>query len=267
VRLSRLFLLLPFAVLARAAEAGPRPAAPAEIALLNDTLHRTANAYPRWAYTEHRVIRDEKGKVKSDLLLRYDPSLPYAQQWTPLQVDGREPSERDRAKYRKLGERAAPADLAKPVPPAKESIRRRVSLGETLDVPRSTVAAETAEHLTFEIPLRKFGNERFPPEKFEVLARVRKEGAVLEHIAVRLRESFRSKLVVKVKSGGGTLDFATVDPRHPPALVGLNGDASASLLFVSVGGSVKLARTDVKRVKPFDERFEVQIGDLRAIDF
>jgi hypothetical protein len=267
VRPSLLFLLLPLVLAARAADSGPRPAASAEIALLNDTLHRTADAYPRWAYTEHRVIRDEKGRVKSDVLLRYDPSLPYAQQWTPLKVNGQEPSARDRAKYRKLGERAAPPDLAQPVPSSKLSIRRQVSLGETLDVPRSSIAGETAEHLTFEIPLRKFGNERFPPEKFEVHARVRKAGAVLEHIAVRLRDSFRSKVVVKVKSGGGAMDFATVDPRHAPALVALNGDASASLLFVSLGGSVKLERTDVKRVKPFDERFEVQIGTLKAIDF
>ncbi len=261
---SCLFLL---PLLALAADSGPRAAAPAELALLNDTLLRTAAAYPRWAYTEHRVIRDEKGKVKSDLLLRYDPSLPYAQQWTPLKVNGKEPSERDRAKYRALGERAAPPDAAKPAPPTKENIRRQVSLGELLDVPRSSIAGETETHFLFEIPLRKFANERFPPEKFEVLARVRKEGALLENIAVRLRESFRSKLVVKVKSGGGAMDFATIDPKHAPALVGLAGDASASFLFVSVGGSVKLERTEVKRVKPFDERFEVQIGTLKAIDF
>ena len=266
MRLTACFLFL-LPVLSAAADSGARVATPAEVALLNDTLHRTAAAYPRWAYTEHRVIRDEKGKLKSDLMLRYDPSLPYAQQWTPLKVNGKDPSDRDRAKYRKLGERAAPPDMARPAAPAKESLRRQVSLGEVLDVARTSLAGETAMHFTFEIPLRKFGNERFPPEKFEVLARVRKEGAVLESIAVRLRESFRSKLIVKVKSGGGTMDFATVDPRHPPALVALNGDASASLLFVSVGGSVKLERTDVKRVKPFDERFEVQIGTLKAIDF
>lgn len=236
----------------------------AEVSLLNEALQRTAADYPRWAYTEHRIIRDEKGRVKSDVLLRYDPSLPYAAQWTLIKVDGEEPSARDREKYRKIGERSAPADPSKPA--ASRNLRRRVSLGELMDVLRTSVAAETATHYTFEIPLRQFGNERFPPEKFEVLARVRKEGEVLENITVRLRESFRSKLVVKVKSGGGTLDFASVDPKHAPALVSLTGDASASVLFVSVGGSVSITRTDVKRVKPYDERFEVKIGDLKAID-
>ena len=84
---------------------------------------------------------------------------------------------------------------------------------------------------------------------------------------MRLRESFRSKLIVKVKSGEGSLDFAPIDPKHPPALVGIQGDAVASVLFVNIGGSMELKRTELKHVKPFDERFDVQIGSLKAIDF
>ena len=264
--------LLPLAVLAlpgvaTAANGGPRAADPAEVTLLNDVLQKVANDYRRWAYTEHRIVRDEKGRVKSDVVLRYDPSKPYAEQWVPLKLEGKEPSDRDRAKYRRKGEREAPPDVARPGPPRSSDPTRRQTLGEVLDVPRSTIASETATHLVFEIPLLKFGNERFPPEKFQVLARLKKDGRVLENIAVKLRESFRSKLIVKVKSGEGSLDFAIADPKHPAALVGVAGDASASVLFVSIGGSVELKRTELKHVKPFDERFEVQIGGLRAIDF
>jgi hypothetical protein len=89
----------------------------------------------------------------------------------------------------------------------------------------------------------------------------------LENIAVRLRGSIRSKLIVKVKSGEGTLHFAKIDPKHPPTLTSIKGDASASVLFVSIGGVLELKRTELKHVKPFDERFEVQIGTLKAIDF
>src|SRR5690606_16373865 len=105
------------------------------------------------------------------------------------------------------------------------------------------------------------------PEKFLVLARVNKQARQLENVSVRLRESFRSKFVVKVKSGEGSLDFAPVDPKYPPALVAIEGDAVASVLFVSVGGSMQLKRTELKHVRPFDERFDVQIGTLKAIDF
>lgn len=242
-----------------------RPATAEEAALLNELLHKTAADLRRWAYTEHRVFRDDKGRVKSEQILCYDPSKPYAEQWTPLKIDGKEPSERDRAKYRKRGEQAAPGP--------KDGVQvgggksRRVTLGEVLDLARVSIAEETPTHWVFDIPLLKVGNERFPPEKFQVQARVKKEGRLLENIAVRLRESFRAKLVVKVKAGEGSIDFATVDPKHPPTMVRISGDASASVLFVNVGGSLELKRTELKHVKPFDERFEVQIGTLKAIDF
>lgn len=248
------------------ASAAPREATRDELQVLHDALHRTADDLRRWAYTEHRVFLDDKGRVKSDHLIRYDPSKPYPEQWTPLAINGKEPSERERTRYRRRGEQAAED-------PARNHLQvggresRRVSLGEVLDVPRSSIAAETGSHWVFEIPLLKVGNERFPPEKFQVQARIRKEGALLENISVRLRESFRSKLILKVKSGEGSIDFEAVDPKHPPTMVRISGDASASVLFISVGGSIELKRTDLKRVRPFDERFEVQIGTLKAIDF
>lgn len=266
----RTFLLLSLLTIPGAASAAPggaRAAQPDEIVLLSDVLHKVAADYRRWAFTEHRIVRDEKGRVKSDVILRCDPSKLYAEQWVPLKIEGKEPSDRDRAKYRRKGEREAPPDAARPGQSRSSDPTRRQSLGEVLDVARSTIASETDTHLVFEIPLLKFGNERFPPEKFQVLVRLKKEGRLLENIAVRLRESFRSKLVVKVKSGEGSLDFAPVDPKHPPAFVGVTGDASASVLFFSIGGSVELKRTELKHVKPFDERFEVQIGSLKAIDF
>lgn len=270
MRIVPLLSLMVLASLAFGAEVSPpstaRVATPDEVGLLNDLLHKTADDLRRWAYTEHQISRDHKGNVKTDQLVRYDPSRPYPEQWTPLRIGGKEPSERDRERFRKRGE-----DAAKD--PARNGVQvggrrsKRVSLGEVLDVPRASIAEETATHWTFDIPLMKVGNERFPPEKFQVHARVRKDGGLLESIAVKLRDSFRSKLVVKVKSGEGTIEFAQVDPKYPPTMVRVSGDASASIFFVNVGGSLEVTRTELKHVRPFDERFEVQIGTLKAIDF
>jgi hypothetical protein len=239
-----------------------RAASGEESALLLNVLHQTADDLARWAYTEHRVVRTEKGKVKSQQVVRFDPSLPYAEQWTPIEIDGREPSARDLARFRRRGEESDPAS-----PKLRSNRRSRPALGEVIDAGRAFVAEESATHWVFEIPLLKLGNERFPPEKFQVHARVRKEGERLETIVVGLRESFRSKVLVKVKSGEGTIEFAQVDPKYPPTMVAVSGDASASVLFVSIGGSVELKRTDLRHVRLFDERFEVQIGSLKAIDF
>ena len=260
VILALLLCCRPCLARAESAEGGARAATPEELSLLNDGLHKVADDLRRWAYTEHRVLRDSKGRVKSEQVVRYDPSKPYAEQWTPLAIDGREPSARERAKFRRKGEEADPE---KPV-----SARRRTpSLGEVIDVGRSSIASETETHLVFEIPLLKVGNERFPPEKFRVQARVRKAGWLLENISVLLRESFRSKLVVKIKSGDANLNFRQVEPKYPPTLVAISGDADWSILFIGGGGSIDLKRTELKHVKPYDERFEVKIGTLKAIDF
>jgi hypothetical protein len=236
-----------------------------EIALLNEVLQKTAQDYRRWAYTEHLIIKDEKGRVKTDTLLRYDPSQPYPEQWTPIKISGRDPTDRERAKYRKRGEKGAPAPGVLPGGPGQTN--SRISLGEAIEVGKSSIASETATHLVFEVPLRKVGNERFPPEKFQVLVRIKKQERLLENISVNLRDSFRAKLVVKVKSGDASLDFAPVNPKYPAALVAIEGDAQASLLFVKLGGSMSLKRTDLKHVKLYDERFDVQVGTLKAIDF
>ena len=246
---------------------GARAATPAELTLLNEALHKTAGDFYRWAYTEHRVMRDEKGRVKSDTLLRHDPSKPYEEQWTPLKIDGKEPSDREKAKYRRRGEKSAPSNNPVMESGPEPDNRRRRALGELIDVMKSTITSETSSHFVYEVPLIKVGNERFPPEKFLVLARVKKEGRQLENVAVQLRGSFRSKVLVKVKSGEGSLDFTVVDPKFPPTLTAIAGGAEASVLFVNIGGTMTLKRTQLKHVKPFDERFDVQIGTLKAIDF
>lgn len=242
----------------------PRVATSDEIGLLNFALNEAARDFYRWSFTEARVIRDEKGKVKSDTVVRVDPSKPYAEQFVPIMVGGKPPSERDLTKYRRQGERAQKRDEQA----ERGEPEDRPTLGEVMNPFAAQVVSVDERALVFTVPLRPDRNNRFPPEKFEVLVRVAREGGgILEQINVRLRESFRSKLVVKVKSGGGVLEFARVDPKHPPALVSIKGDASASILFFSVGGELDLKRTELKRVKPYAERFGVQIGTIKAIDF
>lgn len=260
----RFFLLLTTALLAAAPSRlranTSRAATAEEIAALTSALEKTAGDLHRWAYTEARVVRDAKGRVKTDTVVRFDPSLPYPQQWTPLKINGKPPTPADYEKYRRQGEKAQRR---------KESGARPgyPTLGEAIDVARASVARENPDALTFEVPLRRDRNERFPPEKFHVLARLNREKQIVENVSVLLRGSFRTRLVVKVKSGEGTLDFAVVDPKYPPTLTSIQGDAEVSILFFSVGGVLDLKRTELKHVKPYDERFDVKIGPLKALDF
>ena len=94
-----------------------------------------------------------------------------------------------------------------------------------------------------------------------------KEKGAFESVAAKLREPMREMLVVKIKSGEGSIDFTPVDPKYAPQMTAIRGQAAASVLFVPFGRNYELKREEFKRVKPYGDRFQVQIGALKAIDF
>lgn len=263
--MTRLFLASLFCwflpmTLSAAGAAAARSASSDEVMVLVGAVKKYTADVNRWAYTQSSIMRDDKGKTKSEIVVRFDPSEPPEKRWTPILIDGKPPSSRDLNRYRRRGTQAhAESDVP--------GTRRRYALGELIQFEGVKVVSEDAKQYVFEIPLRKENNNRFPPEKFLVLARVNKEAQTLAAVEVRLREAFRQKLVVKVKSGEGTLDFETVDPQFAPTLTSIRGDATVSVVFVNVGGAYELKRKDFKRVTPYDDRFEVQIGEMKALDF
>jgi hypothetical protein len=232
--------------------------------LLQDAVQKLALDTDRWAYTQTLVEKDDKGRPKQEVVVRFDPSLPYAEQYRPLSVDGKTPAEADLKKYRAQGERRGKQlEREERVGPDP----KRKSVGELMDIERATIAEETATSVTYAVPLKKEGNNRFPPEKFLVTARVSKERAAFERVEAKLREPMREKLVLKIKAGEGSVDFTPVDPKYAPQMTAVRGNASGSILFVPVGRAYEVKREEFKRVKPYGDRFQVQIGALKAIDF
>ena len=236
-------------------------------ALLNEALQKTLRDTDRWAFTQTWVEFDGKGKELNRAVVRFDPSKPYAEQYSPLSVNGKPPTEGDLAKYRRRGEKRGERMEKAERDGTENTTKTRQTLGELMDIERATVSVEDATTVTYEVPLKKDGNRRFPPEKFQVLARVNKATRGFERIEAKLRESMRSMLVVKIKSGEGAMEFATVDPKFAPAMVAVRGGAAASVAFVPIGRRYDLKHEDFKRVKPYGDRFEVQIGTMKALDF
>ncbi|HTZ22336.1 MAG TPA: hypothetical protein VMC06_15745 [Opitutaceae bacterium] len=242
------------------------PASPilddARRALLEDALARIAADSERWAYTETSLANVTKGKNQGEKVVRYDPSRPYDEQYTLLKIDGQPPTAEQIAHYRQTQEkrRRERAERERKGLPGH-------ALGDLVDLTHATVVTEDAAKITFEVPLRAQGNRRFPPEKFRVLARLDKEHRALENVAVRLREPWRTAVVVKIKSGELNADFTTVDPKYAPLLTGVQADGAGSILFIPIGGSFDLRRTEIQRVKPYRERLDVKIGPLKVLDF
>jgi hypothetical protein len=213
--------------------------------------HYTVDA-ERWAYTQTVISKDRQGKVEEEVVVRNDPSQPFDVQWTPVKINGKEPTERQIEKYRKEHDKR---------------LKSRRALGELLDLDKATVVEETATTVTFEVPLVKNNNKRLPPEKFRVTAKVNKDRQSFENVGVRLRESMRMALILKLKSGEADMDFAVIDPQFAPPITALRADGEGSILFVKVGGNYSATRTDFKRVKPYSERFTVKLAPLQFLDY
>jgi hypothetical protein len=264
-------LFLALAGLAAAAE----PVAPvtdAEVPpLLMDALDKVAANFDRWAYTETQMMTDEHGVPQPQTVMRFDPSKPYAEQYTALKIKGKPPTEKQIQGLRKRGEKRAEKfakQEAEGKAPGSELPRFKMgSSTASIDLAHAIIASENADSVTYEVPLRNDGRGTLPVEKFQLFARVNRTTHAFENVALKVRSAFRVKLVVKVKSGEGSIDFGVVDPAHDPVPVTASGDASATILFMKFGGGFEVKRTDFVRVKPYSERFGVKIGPMKAMDF
>ncbi len=275
------FLLLPLILLGPAvglhAEDQPRPATPDEVVLLKEALKNTRQDNDHWAYTETTTKKfGLTKKTRGETVVRYDPSKPWAEQYTPLKIDGEAPTEKQLKEYRERGEKhgraimrrqeqvaAAAADPAAPKAIAPEK-KPEKSMKPDMDHPQ--VVSDDGETMVFEIPLVDHGTG-VPADKIEIRAFVAKAARQVRRATMRIKESFRVKLVAKVKAGEGSIDFTVVDPKYDPVMTAASGNLGASLMFVPVNGVFSSTRTEWQRVKPYYERLQVKIGPLELLDF
>ncbi|MDI1318841.1 MAG: hypothetical protein PSW75_01430 [bacterium] len=263
--------LLLTAATVRAADQ-PRPATADEVALFKAAMKNSSQDTEHWAYTESSVAKTSKGRERGETIMRFDPSKPYAEQFTPLQVEGKPPTERQlkaaRERGEKRGERVSRAAQAAKdptyVPPPAQLRIGGNSVTPDLDHP--LVIRGEEGRVTFEVPVSS-PQKDIPMDKFQVLVTVARSAVQIENVSFTIRESFRVKLIAKIKAGEASMDFTVVDPKYPPVLTSLTGDFDASILFIPVSGTFTRTRTEWKRVKSYDERLQVKIGPLQLMDF
>ncbi len=254
------------------AAADSRPATADEVALLKEAMKNSSQDKEHWAYTETTILKEKREKAANETVVRFDPSKPYAEQYTPLKIEGKPPTERQLKKYRKQGEKrgenlmrdaAAKADHPGGKPPELMINDSKASF----DVEYPLVAQDEAERITFEIPLRAEKGSDIPVDKFQILVQVGKPARQVERAMFRVREAFRMKLVAKIKSGEATAEFTVVDPNFGPVITSVTGNFGASFLFIPVNAMLVNTRTDWQRVKAFDEKFSVKLAPLEVLGF
>lgn len=241
-------------------------------ALLSQALDKERAQAGRWAYTETQETRNRKGKLKEAVVIRYDPSKPYAEQYSALSVDGQPPPKKVQKQCRERGEQEAAVRemLQQKSDNAADEEAPKIDLGSeqgVLALKEASVVEETDQLVTYKIPVVGNKKSSFPFEKIQVLIRVNKQAAALDEIRLSILSPFRMKLVAKIRGVEICARYTTVDPAHPPQVAAVNVDAKVSVFFANMDEHLQVGRSDYKRVKPFDERFSTKSGPLRTLGF
>ena len=233
------------------------PSLAAPPALLNQAVQTLIADQDHWAYTQTTQRFDKAGQpVAGATVERYDPSRPFDDQWELVSYQGRLPTDSEVATWRKQ---------------KVKQIRHHAeqSLGNFLDLEHATLATESTAKATYLVPLRKDApSKRFPADKLQVFMDVDKANHYLTAFSVQPRNAFRVDLLLKVEAGrvDGRLD--TVQPNYAPTLVWLKGAGSGHLCgLIKVGMGAETRYSDFRRVRPYNGRFGVKIGDLQVLDF
>ncbi|GAB1488332.1 hypothetical protein MASR2M8_07770 [Opitutaceae bacterium] len=207
-----------------------------------------------WASTRTSRYFDKDGKLERTDVERYDPSLPDDQQWRLLLRNGRPPSVAEQKSWLRTRTR--------------EMRRRGRPLGAIMDFAAAILAEETRTHWAYSIPIKAGASRRLPAEKFFVLAQVHKERGELDRIAIRTTEAFRVAGVARVENVEADARFNVIDPQYAaqPAQFTAMGSAKVAWLF-RVGGRLETEWSQFERVEPYSSRFNVTIGELKALDF
>jgi hypothetical protein len=237
--------------------------------ILRDALLKDGAESGHWAYTETNQAEASVGKPQGETIVRFDPSKPYAEQYTALKINGQEPTEKQRDGYRRRGERRG-RKLEPAVSQNGASTAPPVNVGGqkfSLDFTRAAVVTEDATSVTYQLPMKNNGKEEFPVEKFQFLIRVNREHRVLEQVSMKLKEAFRVKVIAKFNAMEFRMDYTTVDSQFPPQLTSVTGAFAAKMLLMNVNFKTVAMRTDFQRVKPFNERPGVKAPPVTLLEF
>ncbi|MFI5357312.1 MAG: hypothetical protein ACHQ4G_08255 [Opitutales bacterium] len=208
-----------------------------------------------WAYTRTMQEFDRAGLPKGGPTVeRFDPSQPYAAQWSLAQWKGHAPSAGEQRAWARRKER---------------EIKRREekTLGEVMDFAQARAIEERGPNTVFEIPLLPGASKRWPAEKFVVHAVVDRARAILQGFTLQNRTPFRTMGVARVDTIEIQARFRLIDERYAPQPDFARAQGAGRILFFPVGAAAELTWTDYRRVTPYNDRFEVKIGDLKAFGF
>jgi hypothetical protein len=220
-------LSLGLALVARAANPPP---------LLENAVEDWLGEREHWAFTQRAVEYDD-GKPR-ERLERYDPSKPGDGRWTLLAIDGKPPTEEQRAAWAKKK--------------FKKNRRKFDSpLGDYFDFKDATILSETPKLVRYQVPLRNDKRWLFDTDKVRVIVTINKETHALEHLTANVREPVKVLLgIAKITDGAVDLNFLPFDVEGPSGPDSARPTGSARVSVSKPGGRVEFTWSEFTRVVP-----------------
>jgi hypothetical protein len=209
--------------------------------ILRSAVGRWLDERDNWAFTQ--LAREYDGdKLKRERLERYDPSRPDRERWELIRLNGRAPTPEEKA------------DLTE----RKNKKRRRhtTPIADYFDFDRAVVAAENADSIRYELPLRSNAAWLFPVEKVSLVLSIDKPTRAITQVQARIQEPFRVALglarVLDIDLDVQTELPPAGAPTADPAAAKPNG--TARVVVTKFGDRVEYEWSDFQRVIPHPDR-------------
>ncbi|MBL9209826.1 MAG: hypothetical protein JNL92_05120 [Opitutaceae bacterium] len=191
------------------------------------------------AFTQRSRELHDDGRVRTERLERYDPSLPDRERWRLLEIDGRAPTEAERQQW----------EHRRNAKPRKRPLK---SPAAYLDLEHARVVEDTADQASFEIPLRPDVLRLLAVEKISVVVTVDKPLRRIERIGATLREPAR------ILMGLARITDLDVDVRLDPPPENsthetdrVQDGSTARVTLSKLGSPTEYRWSELKRVKTY----------------
>lgn len=221
-----------------------------------------------WAYTV--TTTTVRSGQTSTLVERFNPFEPEERLWTLLSIDGREPTETGQADYRRMKLKQWKREQERARQRQGKRSPAELSRQSALYAEFETEQPDPAGPITYRferarVSVALLGD--IPPSR-ETYVIDSATGAVRRHTRTQLEPAAVLGGSIKITTDHRVTDYALIDPTLPPFPMKI----SAHFRYRAFGkdsGGVHVERTyaDYRKVKCYDDRFEVQLGELTPVEF
>lgn len=185
-----------------------------------------------------RALNDDHS-LRYERVERYDPSLPDAARWRLLEVNGRPPTDAERAEI----------EVKRNRKPRKRSLD---SPADYLDWDNARLLAEDDRIARYSVTLKRDSIRWVPIEKLGLVFSINKADATIDHVSAGIQEPVRIALgLAKILDVDLDVQFEPPSANTPPTKAEVTPESSARLKMSKLGDLVELVWSDFREVPPF----------------